>query len=131
MRHGSIVRASSAARVSRETVHRWLRADPTFRREFEQCKRRRIDEEFQSLDACLSLFTQVVRPILPSSLWPKVSAELHIAVVNLKHDLNGGRRRRAILPSGETVESSVPLEGPSDVAVGGRGKGHSTGQFSG
>ncbi len=84
-----------------------MRNDPSFNRCVIEAKRRHVDEEFQTLDSTLNLFCDIVRPIVPRAIWPKIHAELALAVTNLKHDLKVGGSRRTAAPSGHLAELSL------------------------
>lgn len=109
----TISAAAKAVRVSREQVHRWIKSDPTFARQFNHIKRQQIDEHFQSLETALQFFCQVVRPVTPLELWPRVTAELGLALANLKRDLKGA----TFASSGNTTRSFVLHDGGGNVAV--------------
>ena len=113
---GSISRAAKHARVSRHSVHRWLKVDATFARGFAHAKRQFQNQEFASLESSLIFFTDIVRPLIPSASWPRVASELAIAVSNLKNDLKGGRRQ-AVPLSGEVAEISLSPKRFEGVAI--------------
>ncbi len=124
VRIGTISGAAKAARISREQVHRWIRTDESFAREYAHAKRRHENEPFRALESSLIFFTDIVRPLIQREAWPRVATALAIAVANLKNDLKGGRRR-AVALTGEVAEVSLSLNGFEEVAVPNRDRDNS------
>ncbi len=115
-RIGTITGAAKASRVSRDAVYDWIKNDESFVRQFAHAKRQHDNEPFQSLDTSLTFFTDLVKPIIPVSVWPKVASTLALAIANLKNDLKGGRRT-AIPLTGEVAEFSLSPSRFEEVAL--------------
>ena len=113
---GSISLAARRSRVSRSQIHRWLHNDSTFRRAFAHAKHQFKNQEFIELESTVRFFTDIVRPLIPATAWPRVASELAIATSNLKNDLKGGRRR-AIPLSGKVAEISLSPNRFEGVAI--------------
>ncbi len=125
-RIGTVARAAKASRISRDAVYDWRRNDPSFERAFQNAKRRHDNELFATVDSAVVFFKDVIRPIIPENLWPRVVAELAIASTNLKRDLKEGGCRNRAIPSGEMAEVSLSPRTVRDVAVQGRDNDTST-----
>lgn len=113
---GSISLAARKVRVSRSQVHRWLHNDSTFRRAYAHAKHQFKNQAFAELESSLRFFTDIVRPLIPLTVWPRVASELAIAASNLKTDLIGGRRR-AVPLSGKVAEISLSPKRFEGVAI--------------
>lgn len=123
-RIGNVSGAAKAARISRDAVYDWLHNDASFVREFAHAKRQHEDEPFRSLESSLIFFTDIVRPLVDRSAWPRVATALAIAVANLKNDLKGGRRL-ASARTGVVAEVSLSPHGFEEVAIPNRARGTS------
>jgi hypothetical protein len=115
-RIGTISGAARASRISRDAVYDWLRADPSFSREFQSAKRCHEKEPFEVVHASVGFFKDVIHPIIPVDLWPKVVVELALAVTHLENDLKEGRHVMAA-PSEEMAEVSLTPRRVLDVAI--------------
>ena len=113
---GSITLAARKTRLSRQTIHRWLSDDATFRRAYNHAKHQYDNQAFLGLESALVFFASVVRPLIPVECWPRVASEIAIAMSNLKNDLKGGRRK-AVPLSGEVTEVSLSPNRFEGVAI--------------
>ncbi len=120
-RIGTISGAAKASRISRDAIHDWRRNDASFERMFQQARVRREEIDFTVLDNALSLLVQVIKPLIDMSEWPRITAELGLAMANMKQDLKEGGRPRAIAPSGNLADVSLSQQGSEDVAIPDRG----------
>lgn len=117
-RERTISGAAKAARISREQVHRWLNSDESFARLYEVSRSKKDRDEFQSFETAIQFFSQIVRPVVPPLLWPRITAELGLALANLRNDLKGAPQRGT--PSGKTAQSFILHGRHGGVAVSGR-----------
>ena len=124
-RTGSIVGAARAARISTRQIHRWLKDDLSFAAALASAKLRQADENFQTLESALNLFCDIVRPIVPAGFWPRIRAELALAVANLRNELKERRSPPRAGSSGDLAGVSLPHRRAEDVAIQGRGRGTS------
>ncbi len=125
-RVGTIAGAAKASRISRDAVYDWRRTDPAFEQAFQNAKHRHVDQAFEIVDSTIVFIKDVVRPVIPSNLWPKVSAEIVIASINLKRDLKDGGPRQSpahrAIHSGKLADVSLSPNRPlpirlEDVAI--------------
>lgn len=116
VRTGTISGAAKASRISRDAVYDWRRNDPSFERAFLNAKRRHENEPFALVESAMVMFKDVVRPVVPATLWPRITAEITLAMVNLKRDIKEGDHRRLVPPSGNLAGVSLS-EGFEDVAI--------------
>lgn len=124
VRIGSITGAAKASRISRDAVHDWRRNDPSFERAFQHAKRKHAQAPFDIVHSAVKFCKDVIKPVIPFELWPKIAAELAIAIAHLERDLKEGRTRR-VVPSGETAEVSLLHSRFEDVAIQNCNKGTS------
>ncbi len=80
LKTGKVAPATRAVRISRDAVYDWLRADPSFRREFNRAKREKYDSKTSALSECLEFFLSIVKPILPANLYPRVVAATNLTL---------------------------------------------------
>ena len=73
----------------------------------------------------MGLFRDVIRPIIPANLWPRITAELALVSINLKRDLKAGGRPHRAIPSGKLAGMSLLPDGFEDVAIPNCGSGSS------
>lgn len=83
-RSGKVVPAARAVRISPDAIYDWLRADASFRRGFNQAKRERFDDETAQLSEALDLFLAIVRPIIPTELYPRIVAATNLTLSQRK-----------------------------------------------
>lgn len=124
-RIGTIVGAAKFCRISRDAVHDWRGNDPSFERAFQNAKRRHENEPFELVESTIVMVKDVVRPVIPANLWPRITAEITLAMVNLKRDIKAGGRIHRVAPSGHLAGLSLSPEGFEDVAIPNCGSGSS------
>ena len=115
-RMGTIARAAKACRLSRDAVYDWRRNDPSFERAFHNARRKFKEGSFDVVRSSVGFCKDVIQPLIPLELWPKVSAELAIAIMNLERDIKEGRPVRAV-PSENMAEVSLSRPRFADVAI--------------
>ncbi len=84
VRTGKVAPATRAARISRDAVYDWLRVDPKFRKAFQIAKRQRYDHETVVLSEALDVLLSVIKPIIPSELYPRVVAATNLTLSQRK-----------------------------------------------
>ncbi len=84
LRTGKVAPATRAVRISRDAVYDWLRSDSSFRRQFNLAKKNKFDHETGALSECFEFFLSVVKPIVPSELYPRVVAAINLALTQRK-----------------------------------------------
>ncbi len=80
LRTGKVAPATRAVRISRDAVYDWLRADPSFRRDFNSVKRGVFDHKTVALTECFEFFLAVIRPVLPAEQYQKVVAATNLTL---------------------------------------------------
>lgn len=123
-RIGTTAGAARAARISRDAVYDWRRTDPSFERLFKQALKKHQAADELGIETALGFFENVARRAIPQPYWARLSAELAIAVTNLKNDLKGGGRSLTV-PSRKVAEFPLSPKRFVDVAIPYRGNGNS------
>jgi len=126
LRTGKVAPATRSVRISRDAVYDWLRADPSFRRDFNSAKRVAFDKKTAALAESFDFFLSVVRPILPRELYPRVLAAISLTLANrrFKDGSNStartASRNKARLPSFDVHPELANSEddGSRDLAQG-------------
>ncbi len=95
LRFGKVAPATRAVRISRDAVYDWLRSDPNFRRQFNFAKKNKFDSQTSQLSECLEFFLSVVKPIIPSDLYPRVVAATNLTLTQRKFKVGSGSTVRA------------------------------------
>ncbi len=83
-RSGKVAPATRAVRISRDAVYDWLRSDPNFRREFNRAKRDKFDRQTSELALSFEYFLHVIKPLIPSDLYPRVVAAINLTLTTRK-----------------------------------------------
>ncbi len=122
-RIGTIIGAAKVCRISRDAIHDWRRNDPSFERAFQNAKRRHENEPFEIVESTIVMLKDVVRPIVPANLWPRITAEIALAMVNLKRDIKEGGRQHRVAPPGQMAGVSLSPQVFEDVAIPNCGSG--------
>lgn len=84
LRTGKVAPATRAVRISRDAVYDWLRADPSFRRQFNLAKKNKFDQETGALCECLEFFLAIVKPIVSSDVYPRIVAATNLTLTQRK-----------------------------------------------
>lgn len=81
LRTGKVAPAARAARVSRDFVYDALKNDASFRRQFNLAKRGIYDHRTAALSECFEFFLAIVKPIVPSDIYPRVVAAMNLTLM--------------------------------------------------
>jgi hypothetical protein len=83
-RTGKVAPATRAVRISRDAVYDWLRDDSSFRRRFNEAKRNKYDAKTGQLSECMEFFLSVVKPIVPSEVFPRIVSAINLTLATRK-----------------------------------------------
>ncbi len=95
IRTGKVAPATRAVRISRDAVYDWLRADSSFRRQFNQAKKSHFDHETGALAECFEFFLSVVKPIVTSDLYTRIVAATNLKLTTRKFKVGSSSTARA------------------------------------
>jgi len=122
LRFGKVAPAARIVRVSRDAIYDWRRDDPDFRRQFNLAKKNKFDSHTSQLAECLEFFLSVVKPIIPSDLYPRVVAATNLTLTQRKFKDGSGSTARTASRKVRFPSFDVHPESANSVSGGNQGQ---------